>query len=129
MNTSREPTTSQSVPGKRATEGRCANIRSCKPYDAPLSLDDLRGPKTGSIELPIHIFWAPGSKSVKLDERGGVDLAYRSVIAEGTVEEQKSILNKDILVERWPSLLLPIEAVKLWQERFPELRDNLRENW
>ena len=129
MDTSREPTTSQPVPGKRATEGKRANIRSGKPYDAPLSLDDLRGPKTGSIELPIHIFWAPGSKSVKLDERGGVDLAYRSVIAEGTVEDQKSILNKDILVERWPNLLLPIEAVKLWQERFPELRDNLRENW
>lgn len=42
-----------------------------------------------------------------LDEQGGRALAYRAVLAEGTVEDLERILNRDQLVEAWPALLLP----------------------
>ena len=58
-----------------------------------------------------------------LDEKGGVGLVYRAVVAEGAVADQAAILNRDRLVEVWPELLLPRRARELWETRFPRLRD------
>ncbi|RAX19070.1 transcriptional regulator [Actinomyces sp. Z5] len=92
-----------------------------KPYAVPDSLDDLRGPASGSIDLPHALLWAPGGGHVDLDEDGGVNLAYRVAIAEGTVADQVAILNRDRLVSVWSELLLPRRARELWEVRFPQL--------
>lgn len=98
-------------------------LRDVKPYAVSEGLDDLKGPADGVVELPHTVLWAPGGGRVDLDEDGGVSLAYRAVVAEGTVADQVAILNRDRLVVAWPELLLPRRARALWESRFPELRD------
>lgn len=97
-------------------------FRNVKPYAVPESLDELRGPPGGVIELPHTVLWAPGGGRVDLDEEGGVGLAYRAVVAEGTVADQVAVLNRDRLSAVWQELLLPRRPRELWEARFPELR-------
>jgi len=59
-------------------------FRDVKPYDAPSSLDDLRGPDGRVVVLSHDVLWAPGGGEVGLDEPGGTALAYQAVLAEGT---------------------------------------------
>ncbi|QPL04599.1 MULTISPECIES: transcriptional regulator [Actinomyces] len=93
-----------------------------KPYEVPEKSDDLKGPASGVVHLPHRVLWAPGNGRIDLDAEGGVGLAYRAVLAEGTVEDQTAVVNWDRLVEVWPELLLPHRVRRLWEERFPELR-------
>ncbi|SPT53653.1 Uncharacterised protein [Actinomyces bovis] len=97
-------------------------FRDVRPYAVPESLEDLKGPVGGVVELPHAVLWAPGDGRVDLDEEGGVGLAYRAVIAEGTVADQVAILNRDLLLAAWPELLLPRRVRALWEARFPSLR-------
>ena len=97
-------------------------FRDVKPYALPESLDDLKGPPGGVVDLPHTVLWAPGGGRVDLDEEGGVGLAYRAVVAEGTVADQVAILNQDRLIAVWPMLLLPRRARAMWEARFPDLR-------
>ncbi|RRD06306.1 transcriptional regulator [Arachnia propionica] len=97
------------------------HFRDIKPYAVPKSLADLRGPRNGLVELRHSVLWAPGSRHIDLEEPGGVGLAYRAVISEGTVADQIAVLNKERLIEVWSVLLLPRRAKDLWEERFPEL--------
>lgn len=97
-------------------------LRDVKPYEAPESLDDLKGPVGGVVELPHTVLWAPGGGCIDLDAEGGVSLAYRAVLAEGTVADQVAVVNRDRLVAMWPELLLPRRVRQLWEARFPELR-------
>lgn len=96
-------------------------FRDIKPYAVPESLEDLRGPAGGVVELPHSVLWAPGDGRVDLDVEGGIGLAYRAVVAEGTVEDQVRIVNRDRLITVWSELLLPRRARELWEARFPEL--------
>ena len=100
-------------------------FRDVKPYALPESLDDLKGPPGGVVDLPHTVLWAPGGGRVDLDEEGGVGLAYRAVVAEGTVADQVAILNQDRLIAVWPVLLLPRRARAMWEARFPELRSEV----
>ena len=104
-----------------ASDGR-VYFRDVKPYEVPESLDDLRGPDGGTVELRHSVLWAPGSGRVDLDEPGGLGLAYRAVLSEGTVADQIAVLNRDRLIEVWNDLLLPRRARRLWEDRFSELR-------
>lgn len=97
-------------------------FRDIKPYEIPDSLDDLRGPMGGVVELPHAVLWAPGGGRVDLDAEGGFGLAYRAVMAEGTKAEQVAVLNPAVLVAVWQDLLLPRRVRDLWEARFPELR-------
>lgn len=97
-------------------------FRDVKPYHAPQRLEDLHGPAGGVVELSHSVLWAPGGGRVDLDEPGGVGLAYRAVLAEGTVADQVQLLNRDLLVAVWAELMLPRRVRELWETRFPELR-------
>ncbi|BAW93616.1 hypothetical protein CHIBA101_1781 [Actinomyces sp. Chiba101] len=93
-----------------------------KPYEVPEKLDDLKGPISGVVHLPHRVLWTPGGGRVDLDAEGGVELAYRAVLAEGTAADQAAVVNRGRLVEVWPELLLPHRVRQMWEERFPELR-------
>ncbi|HET6551618.1 MAG TPA: hypothetical protein VFG79_24330 [Solirubrobacter sp.] len=97
-------------------------FRDVKPYHAPDRLEDLHGPPGGVVELSHSVLWAPGGGRVNLDEPGGTNLAYQAVLAEGTVDDQVQVLNRDRLVAAWPALMLPRRVRELWEGRFPELR-------
>lgn len=100
-----------------------------RPYDMPVSLDDLRGPSKGSVDLPITIYWAPGDGRIPLDSDGHISMIYQAVIAEGSAEDQREYLNKNLLVDVWPKLHLPIKVTQQWQSAFSELQGNPRAEW
>lgn len=96
-------------------------LRDVKPYAIVDHLEQLRGPVGGVIELTHSVLWSPGGTSVDLDEPGGRGLAYRAVLAEGTVDDLEQVLNRDQLIAVWPDLLLPHRVRVLWETRFPQL--------
>lgn len=116
----------QAVHDISQVKGARTRLSDVKPYSVPRSLDDLRGPSSGTITLPKALLWAPGGGDVPLSTRGNVKLAYQAIISEGTVEQQCRYLNKALLTSVWPHLSVPAQAARQWQERFPELRGNLR---
>lgn len=110
------------VISKGTTRAERMYFRDVKPYAIPDSLDQLTGPADGVITLAHSVLWAPGDGRIDLDEPGGVGLAYRAVLAEGTADEQVKVLNRARLVAVWPELMLPRRLREVWEDRFPELR-------
>lgn len=94
--------------------------RDIKPYDAPASLDELHGPRTGQLVLPHHVHWGP-RRGIDLGQEGDVLSAYQATISEGMVSDQVNILNRALLIEIWPDLVLSRRVRDLWESRFPEL--------
>jgi hypothetical protein len=94
--------------------------RDIKPYDAPERLDQLRGPRRGRLDLPLNVYWGP-KPIVDLDTVGGAVKAYQAVLNEGRVVDQIELLNRDLLIEIWPKLMLPDRVRVHWENRFPEL--------
>jgi hypothetical protein len=105
------------VPAQGTTRVRFQDV---KPYDAPASLDDLRGPRDGELVLPHHVHWGP-RRDVNLGRKGDVLTAYQATISEGMVADQVAILNRSLLLELWPELILSTRVRSLWESRFPEL--------
>jgi len=95
--------------------------RDTVPYETPTSLSALRGPDTGTLDLPIAVYWGP-SQSFDLSETGQRRMAYRALVREGTPAIQEALLNRSLLLGEWPNLILPSRCQALWEERFPELR-------
>lgn len=94
--------------------------RNIKPYDVPEQLDELRGPSSGQMTLPINVYWGPWS-IVDLDIHSDLVKAYQATLREGRVGDQVLLLNRDLLVRIWPELMLPARVRQLWESRFPEL--------
>lgn len=99
--------------------------RDVIPYEAPTTLDDLRGPRAGVIRLPISVFWGP-DRTFDLENVDLAVMAYQALIRDGTVAAQDRFLNRRRLVELWPDLTLPVRCRELWESRFPELQVLLR---
>ena len=110
-----------STPSSSPPEGR-VHFRDVKPYAVVDSLDLLRGPAGGTVELSHSVLWAPGGDRVDLDEPGGTSMAYQAVLAEGKVEDLVHVLNRSRLITAWPQLMLPQRLRRLWEARFPELQ-------
>ncbi|MEO8906882.1 MAG: recombinase family protein [Microbacteriaceae bacterium] len=96
-------------------------FRDTKPYEAPASLDELKGPARGVLELPHSVYWGP-ERTVDLDTPAGIRKTYQSTLSEGTAQEQARLLNRDVLLREWGELVVPDRVRVLWESRFPELR-------
>lgn len=55
------------------------------------------------------------------DTEGGRVMAYQAALNEGRTVDQVELLNRDLLIEIWPELMLPVRVRTLWEGRFPEL--------
>lgn len=95
--------------------------RDTKPFCVPASLDELAGPSTGIVHLPVRLSWAPGDGSFSLDDDGERTTVYQCVIGEGSVEDQRRYLNCDILSNMWPTLRLDLAITAAWENRFKAL--------
>jgi hypothetical protein len=85
-------------------------------------LAELRGPVTGTVELPLRLFWCP-DRTFDLDAPGMLDWMYQTVLREATSpEELAAFLDGDTLVARWPELFLPRGVRAAWEDRHPALR-------
>ncbi|MDT4986139.1 MAG: hypothetical protein QOI74_233 [Micromonosporaceae bacterium] len=92
-----------------------------KPVSLPDSLDDLAGPTSGTVTLPRHIDWS-GSPVRNLDERGGLETMYKTVLAEASSpDDLAQFIDRGTLIELWPTMWLPPKVRRLWEARFPEL--------
>jgi hypothetical protein len=95
--------------------------RDIKPYAAPAVLEELHGPRSGQIDLPINVYWGP-THAFDLGNESDIVEAYQATLREGRVVDQMELLNRDLLVAIWSELLLPVRLRELWESRFPELR-------
>lgn len=103
------------------TRGR-VRFRDIKPYDAPASLAELRGPYDGPIDLPHAVRWQADHLGVNVSVLGWRRMAYQALLAEGTADEQRLLMNRERLIELWPTLNMDVRVRALWEGRFPELR-------
>jgi len=86
------------------------------------SLDDLHGPVRGKVRLPLHLD-ASARPVYDLDQDYFRQLVYRLVLLEAsTVDDLKAWLDRDTLVQDWPTLYLPRVVRAAWEQRHPTLR-------
>lgn len=90
----------------------------------PSSLDELTGPAHGVVQLPAHVAWS-GLTAYDLDGARSCMTLYRTVLAEGQRDDLPGLLNRDLLLSRWPVLrnLISRHIRDVWEYAFPELRD------
>lgn len=96
------------------------------PYVRPGSLDELKGPVTGSVEAGSHIT-GTGYRSFDVNDESQLWDLYSVTVRDGTVRDQRALLNKDVLIRMWPVLNLPQECRQEWESHFTELR--MRTRW
>jgi len=85
------------------------------------SLDELRGPERGVVELPNRLLWRP-NRVVDLDDAWSREWAYAAILREAaTVDDLRQWVNANVLRRLWPGLNLPRGVRDTWETRHPEL--------
>jgi hypothetical protein len=96
--------------------------RQLRPVIVPESLDDLHGPASGAVELPVRLCWS-GSRRFDLADLDQAADMYEAVLDVATaVDDVAGYLNPDLLVQVWPVLGLTRVKQAAWEDRFPVLR-------
>jgi DNA invertase Pin-like site-specific DNA recombinase len=87
------------------------------------NLADLRGPITGSVELPLRLFWSLPDHRFDLGDPEMRLWYYQTVLREASQPaDLATYLDGDTLVSLWPELYLPKGVRRGWEERHPGLR-------
>jgi hypothetical protein len=94
--------------------------RPGRPVVVLASLAALRGPTTGTVELPIWLFWHP-DRRFDLDEPGLLAWMYQIVLREARDPGDLAYLNGERLIAIWPDLYLPGGVRQAWEDQHPEL--------
>jgi hypothetical protein len=85
-------------------------------------LADLHGPTTGTVELPLRLFWYP-DRTFDLGEPGMLQWVYQTVLREATrPEDLTTYLDGDTLAALWRDLFLPKGVRRAWEDQHPALR-------
>lgn len=101
---------------------RQASPRALRPAIVPASLDDLRGPGSGVVELPLHLYWS-GSRQFDLaDPHQAAALCDAVLDAAATTDVLARYLNADVLIQAWPVLGMNRVKRDAWERQFPVLR-------
>ena len=96
--------------------------RYAKPFVVADDLASLRGRTTGVVSLPPHLDWS-GSAEYDLDAPGRIVDLYRTVLIEATKPaDLHTFLDRATFIRLWPTLWLPPDLRRAWEERFRELR-------
>lgn len=84
-------------------------------------LEELEGPASGVVTLPIELDWSP-APTYDLDQPRRVLTMYATVLREAHSEEELArYLNADILRAVWGELRLPSFVRASWESAHPEL--------
>ena len=92
-----------------------------RPYAVAESLDELRGPAHGALELPQELAWS-GRRRFDLDDDYDRAAAYKIILEEGREEDFRRYLNSGVLRRYWHDILPARQVQALWEGHFPELR-------
>jgi hypothetical protein len=88
-----------------------------------LDLADLRGPVTGSVELPLRLFWSGDDRAFDIGDPGTRQWIYETVLQQATrPEDLTSFLDGDTLIALWPKLFVPRGVRRAWEDAHPVLR-------
>ena len=84
----------------------------------PSSLEDLKGPAAGKIELPLHVAWS-GRRVYDVGDTEQRLVLYALLLAEAQREDLERILHRESLVSMWPRLrrLLGPHARREWEQK------------
>jgi hypothetical protein len=84
----------------------------------PSSLEDLKGPAAGKVELPLHIAWS-GRRVYDVDDKEQRLLLYALLLAEAQREDIERFVHRELLVSIWPRLrlLLGPHARREWERK------------
>jgi hypothetical protein len=88
----------------------------------PVTFDELAGPESGSVELPLQLAWS----GLRVFDLGDVKLLlglYRIVLNNGSTDDFVRYLDQAHLVRHWPILrkMLGRGVRETWEEAFPAL--------
>jgi hypothetical protein len=87
------------------------------------TLEDLRGPVMGTVELPLWLFWSCPGHTFDLGDRDMRRWLYETVLREASrPEDLNAYLDADTLIALWPDLYLPKGVRQAWEDRHPVLR-------
>ena len=111
-------------PPEAVSVSRAAVLEERYSSRLPDTLDDLAGPRHGTVQLPLHVAWS-GQTAFNLDLPKACMHMYRIVLAEGQGVDVAAYLNRDLLVRQWPILrnLISRTVRKVWEATFPELAE------
>jgi hypothetical protein len=85
-------------------------------------LADLRGPATGTLELPLRLLWHP-DRTFDLGKTTMLHWMYQTVLREACrMEDLTSYLDGETLATVWRNLLLPRGVREAWEKSHPVLR-------
>lgn len=109
---------------RTAIEERAGDANAYAPsFVVADSLDDLRGPATGTVELPNRLLWNP-SRPFDLSEEQRRRSLIRIVLREARSQQDLAdFIDRGSLVDLWPSLGLPRRIAAAWEAKFPELAE------
>jgi hypothetical protein len=86
-------------------------------------LANLRGPASGTVTLPLRLYWSPPGRVFDLDDPFMLRSMYQIVLGEAIrAEELTAYLNRDVLLVVWRDLYLPKGVRRAWEELHPALR-------
>jgi DNA invertase Pin-like site-specific DNA recombinase len=86
-------------------------------------LADLRGPVSGSVKLPLRLFWSLPDHRFDLDDPDIRRWYYETVLREASrAEDLATYLDGATLASLWPGLFLPKGVRRAWEERHRSLR-------
>ena len=109
-------TTHVATPGRyESRPGRLAVVAA--------SLEDLRGPTEGLVELPLRLFWSSLDRTFDLGAPYMLRSMYETVLVEASrPEDLAAYLDGDTLTALWPDLYLPKGVRQAWEDQHPVLR-------
>jgi hypothetical protein len=100
-----------------------------RPYTVPDSLEELTGPTSGVVELPLRLDWSEQGRYDLSDPRQR-NLMYEVVIRESMgVEDLRAFLDGPTLARVWRRLWLPRKVRTLWESRFPPCHGRPEPGW
>jgi hypothetical protein len=106
----------------RRPETQAPARRQLRPVVVPDSLDDLQGPASGVVELPVRLCWSASRRFDLADLDQAADMYEAVLDVAMTAEDLASYLDAEILVQVWPVLGLTRAKQVAWEGRFPVLR-------
>lgn len=107
---------------RRQRAAQPAAPASLRPVVLPETLDDLRGPASGLVELPVRLYWSAGSRTFDLDNRHEAADMYEAVLdVASSRADLVRYLNARLLIQVWPVLGMNRAKRAAWEERFPVL--------
>ena len=108
---------------RRAAPGRAYQARPGRSAVVIPDLADLRGPVTGTVELPLWLSWSHPGLTFDLARPGHAAMAVRDRAAgSGQPGGPHPYLDRDTLIALWPRLYLPKGVRLAWEDQHAALR-------